>query len=176
MPIIVGLLSILAAAYFWSHRARNAKHIADDLVDMASDVRAAARRFGFTRRSNQHPVESIDDPNIAIAAIATAFIALDDLPTREQRDALNVQLRLQLRVDVAGAEELSVLGQWFVAECDGPDPAINRLARKLYKLDGAAAMEPLLTIIKHIVAAGTGTLSTRQKTAVEDLRRAFHVK
>ena len=83
---------------------------------------------------NVHPVESIEDPRLAIAAIANAFIEPDDLPTAEHRQLLQVQLRSKLRADADEAEEMEVLGRWFMSECGGADPAIARLSRKLYKI------------------------------------------
>jgi hypothetical protein len=105
-------------------------------------VRLAARRFGFIHKMNVHPVESIEDPRLAIAARANAFIELDDLPTAEQRQLLQVQLRSKLRADADEAEEMEVLGRWFMSECGGADPAIARLSRKLYKIGGPSKWNP----------------------------------
>ena len=99
MPFILSLIAIAGAAYFWFNRAQNAKNAAVDILDAANDVRLAARRFGFKRRTNGHPVDDIDEPNVAIATIATAFLELDDLPTQNQRDQLAVQLQYQLNQD-----------------------------------------------------------------------------
>ena len=174
MPFLIALAGIAAAVYFFVIRARNAADVAHDVVDMANDVRLAARRFGFVRRTNVHPVESIDDPRLAIAALATAFLELDDLPTAEQRAALTLQLRTTLRADTAEAEEMSVLGHWFVSECGGPQPAIARLSRKLMKQDGVAQVDPLLTVLGKIT--GPAGLSDKQRDALDDIKRAFRIK
>lgn len=174
MPFLVALLGIAAAAYFWANRARNAKNVAMDVADMANDVRLAARRFGFTRRANIHPGESVDDPRLAMATIATAFIELDDLPTQEQRRLLNVQLRSKLRLDAEEAQEMEVLGRWLMTECGGPEPAIARMSRKLFKLEGVAQAEPLMDILKQLVA--DNGLSDRQRSALEDIQRAFRLR
>ncbi len=176
MPFILGILGILAAAYFWSLRARDAANMAGDLVDMASDVKAAARRFGFTRKTNIHPVESIEDPNIAAAGIAEAFLALDDMPTRDQQSAMRVQLRRVLQVDDATAEELMVLGHWMVNECGGAQPALARLSRKLYRLEGPSALTPLMDIITGSLPADHADLSIRQTEAIAELKTAFRLR
>ncbi len=176
MPFILGILGILAAAYFWSLRARDAANMAGDLMDMAGDVKAAARRFGFTRKADIHPVEAIEDPNIAAAAIAEAFLALDDMPTRDQQAAMRVQIRRVLQVDDATAEELMVLGHWMVNACGGPQPALARLSRKLYRLEGAPALTPLMDIITGAFPADKQGLSERQTEAVDELRTAFRLR
>lgn len=175
MHILIGILGIAAAVYFFVIRARSAAHVAHDVVDMANDVRAAARRFGFKRKTNVHPVETIEDPNLAIAAIATAFVEMDDLPTKEQRDALDRALRERLGIDGATSQEATILGHWFVSECHGPETAVPRLSRKLFKLNGKDGFEPLLSVVNASVVSGSGTLNQKQREALEDIRRAFRV-
>lgn len=70
MPILMTLLSIIGAAYFWSGRARNARDAAEDIVHVASDVRLAFRRMGFKRKTNIHPVDAIEDNDQLTAIIA----------------------------------------------------------------------------------------------------------
>ncbi|WP_368184032.1 hypothetical protein [Aestuariibius sp. HNIBRBA575] len=170
MPILIAVLGGLAAVYFFVNRAKNAADLSHDLLGVANDVRLAARRFGFQRRSNTHPADSIEDPKLAIATIAIAFLELDDLPTKEQRGLLDVQLRSTLRVSAQDSSELQILGRWLMNECQGPQPAITRLARVLFKLDGANSFEPLLTILKGIT---TEDLSGAQREAINDIRRGF---
>ena len=175
MHILVGILGIAAAVYFFVIRARNAAHVAQDVVEMAGDVRAAARRFGFKRKTNVHPVETIEEPNLAIAAIATAFVEMDDLPTKEQRDALDQALRDHLDMDAATSQEATILGHWFVSECHGPETAVPRLSRKLFKINGKDSFEALLSVVNASVVAGSGELNPKQREALDDIRRAFRV-
>lgn len=85
MPVILGALAVLAAAVFWIQRARNAAQVGHDLVDVAKDIRLTARRFGFQCRSNVHPAETIEDPQIALAALGASVLELDDYLTAEQK-------------------------------------------------------------------------------------------
>lgn len=173
MPLLIALLAIIVAAYFWSLRAQRTRDIAVSVADMANDVRLAARRFGFKRQTNLHPVESIDDARLAIAAIATSFMELDDLPTAEDRARLIVQFRAHLKTDADEAREMEILGRWFMTECGGADAAIARVSRKLYKLGGPEQMDPLMAVLK---GATTAPLSDRQRDALEDITRAMRVR
>ncbi|MCP5072929.1 MAG: hypothetical protein GY947_06490 [Rhodobacteraceae bacterium] len=145
------------------------------MLDVANDVRLAARRFGFTRNSKRHPVEDIDDPDIAVAAIACAFFELDGLPTQDQRNALIVQVATLLRTDKAGAEELTVLGHWLAAQCQGPSAAISRISRRLYKINGVSSLQSLMAIIQNALAATGSELNENQKAALEDIQRALRL-
>ena len=173
MPVILGIIGIITAAYFIVMRARNAAEITHELMDVAADVKAAARRFGFRRRGNQHPVESIDDPKLAIASIATAFIALDDLPTSDTRAALDVNLRKHLRVGGEEAREIAILGHWFVENCNGATAAIPRLSKRLHTLDKSASFDTLMEVIQGTMKSCDKSLSQRQSEALNEIKLAF---
>jgi hypothetical protein len=176
MPILVALLGIIATAYIWALRANAAKDVLSDLGNMAGDVKAAARRFGFSRKLNLHPVESIEDPNIAAAAIADAFVALDDMPSKEQQAALKLSLGNVLQVGPKGAEELMILGHWMVNECGGPQPAIARITKKLYRLEGSDAITPLMQIIDGVTGEGAQSLSIHQSEAIDEIKQALRIR
>lgn len=173
MPILIALLGIIFTAYIWAQRASAARDVLSDLGNMASDVKAAARRFGFTRKLNIHPVESIEDPNIAAAAIADAFVALDDMPSKEQQAALKLSLGNVLHVGPKGAEELMILGHWMVNECGGPQPAIARISKKLFRLEGSDAITPMMQILEGVTGEGAASLSVHQKEAIGEIKLAL---
>ncbi|NSX53624.1 hypothetical protein [Parasulfitobacter algicola] len=175
MPFLIALAGIAVAAYFFILRSRNAANIAGDILDAAVDVKNAARRFGFKRRSNTHPVEDIDDPNIAIAALAVSFLELDDYPTQEHRKALHLNMQSTLDISAKDAEEMTVLGRWLMNECNGPDMAVSRLSRKLHKMSGAAAFTPLLTVLRDTLSAGDSEMNEKQRDALDDVKRAFRI-
>ena len=175
MPVLIGLAAIVAGILFFVIRARNAAQVGADVLDMANDVRLAARRFGFRRTADLHPAEAIEDPNIAVSAIAMAFLELDDLPTADQRSALTRRLAPALDVSARDAAELVILGRWMVAECGGADAAISRLSRKLHRLSGAEGIAPLMAAMEAVAQAGSGSLSQRQTEALDDIKRAFRI-
>lgn len=175
MHIILGLLAIIAGVYFWLNRARNAAHIASDITDMAETALGAARRFGFRRKANKHPVESIDDPKLAIGGLATAFLELSGLPTKEEKEALVVGLQSALDVSHDDAQELTVLGHWFVNSCGGAQAAVPRLAKRVNKLDGDEGLTTSMQVIQHVAAAGDGVLSPTQAEALDEIKRIFRL-
>lgn len=175
MHIIIALVGICIAGYVWFNRAQRAADVATDLIGAAQDVKNAARRFGFRRRANQHPVDGIDDPKLAVGALAVAFLELDDLPTAEARTRTDHALRKHLALDGEAAKEITILGRWFVEECQGPTPAFSRLAKKLKAIDGAAHFQPLMSILGDITDATGGTPSHRQSDALTELARIFRL-
>ncbi|WP_425098653.1 hypothetical protein [Tropicibacter sp. S64] len=176
MPFVIAVLGILAGVYFFVIRARNAHHMATEVLDAANDVRLAARRFGFRRRTNVHPADSIEDPTVALAALGSAFAELDDLPSKEQREALVVAIARQGRVSSNEAAEMLVLGRWIMTECGSPEQAVPRLAKRLVKLQGQEGFQSLLEIVQAVAKAGSGALSGKQKEALDDIRRIYRIR
>ena len=176
MHIILALAGIAVTAYVWMNRAKRSADVSGELMDVAMDVRNAARRFGFRRRANQHPVDGIDDPKLAIGGLATAFLEMDDLPTAEARSKTDHALRKHLDLDGETAQEIAVLGHWFVEECQGAVQAFPRLAKKLKALDGSSSFRPLMAVLGDITQATGGTPSARQSDALAQLARIFRLQ
>jgi len=175
MPYLIALITALGAATFWYWRLKNAAEMASEVADMAQTVLGAARRFGFRRRANVHPVDSIEDSKLAIGGLATAFLELAGVPTIEERQALIVGLQSELELSLADAEEMTVLGHWFVSECGGALMAVGRLARKLRRLAGPAALPQAMAVIDRVARAG-GNLNDRQREALGEIKAAFGIR
>jgi uncharacterized membrane protein len=176
MPYIIALLGLLAGAFIWISRARAAAEATRELTGVAQDVMAAARRFGFRRKLNLHPVESLEDPDIAIAGAGIAFLELGGLPTSEQHDKLSVSLQSHLGQSRGQAEEALILGRWLVSESGGAQPGLDRLTRRLYKMRGMDSFQPLMAVLKDVAAAGRDEkVSTRQSEALTEIATLYRI-
>jgi hypothetical protein len=176
MPYLIALFGLIVGAYFWIQRARMAAEATQELAGVAQDVLAAAKRFGFRRKLNLHPVESLEDPDVAIAGAGVAFLELGGLPSAEQQDKLIVSLQSHLGQSATKAEEAAILGRWLVTESGGAGPGLDRLTRRLYKLRGAQSFQPLMSVLKDVAAASRdGNVSTRQREALDEIARLFRI-
>jgi hypothetical protein len=173
MPIILALLALIGGAYFWAQRARNAADITRELAGVASDVAAAARRFGFRRRGNIHPVESLEDADVAVAGAGIAFLELGGLPSTEQQDTLIVSLQSRLGMDHDKAKEALILGRWLVTESHGAQPGLTRLVRRYAKMKGIAGFEVLMMVLRDITDASNGVMSPQQGDALDEVKYIY---
>ncbi|MGB3314820.1 MAG: hypothetical protein WBB85_10440 [Albidovulum sp.] len=174
MPVILGLIGAITVAFIWIMRMRNAAEMTHEIAGVAQDVLSAARRLGFRRRMNLHPVESLDEPKLAIGALGIAFLELGGLPTAEQQNILLKSLQAHIGQSLDDAEETLILGRWLVNESNGPEPAITRLSRRLAKLDRAGSFTPLMAVLNDVAQASRdGAVSDRQRDALTEIARAF---
>lgn len=176
MPYLIALFGLVIGAYFWIQRARMAAEATQDLAGVAQDVMAAARRFGFRRKHNEHPVESLDDPEVAIAAAGVAFLELGGLPSAEQQDRLILSLQSHLGQSKDKAEEAAILGRWLMNESGGAQQGLERLTRRLHKMKGAQAFQPLMSVLRDVAASSRdGAISARQREALDQIARLFRI-
>lgn len=172
--MIVATIGLVTVAFVWVMRMRNAATMAQEPAGVAEEVISAARRLGFRRRQNSHPVDCVDDPKLATAALAIAFLELGGLPSPDQHDALLAALQRRCDLGLKDAEEMLILGRWLVTESRGPAPAVTRLCRRLAKIDRAGGFTPLMAVLNDTARAGRGGIvSERQKDALDEIARAF---
>jgi len=169
MPILILIATVIGGAIWWWIRS-NPRDALDIAVDTAQTVRNAPRKMAFRKQTKAHPVEGIDDPRIAIAAIGAAFIELDDLPTKEQRDKLSAAMFSILDCLKDEATEMEVLARWLVTQCDGAKSAVPRLARRLKKIDDGQSWSRLERLFAELVQ---DELSANQQDAIGDVKLAF---
>jgi hypothetical protein len=170
MPVILGLLALITAVGIWMYRARMAADTMNQIGDLVGDVASAARRLGFRRRNNMHPVESLDEPNVAIAGAAVAFLEMGGIPTAEAQDKLNVSLQHHLSLPQDQAAEAIILGRWLMTESMGPQPGFVRLVKRLYKLRAHDGFAPLMAVIGDAARGAGNVLTPRQRDALDEVR------
>lgn len=173
MQLFIWLALLIAIGFFWARRASTPRDRTLDLAGTTREVARAARRLGFQRQRNLHPVESIEDDALAIAAIATAFFELGDPPAAGQRTLLAQQVRAGMHADASQSEDMAVLVQWLITECGGPEPAIARISRKLYLLNGSGPAATLLDMLTS--SLDPAAWSSAQRDAFEDIKRALRL-
>lgn len=172
MHILIGLAALIGGVVFWVIRARMAANAAGELADIAGTVMGAARRFGFRRRHDMHPVDCIEDTTLAQGALTVSFLDLGAAQTEEIRAKHLIALQQRFAIEKPAAEELLVMGHWLVNECNGPAPATTRLGKRLMKMTGSHGLDAPLAVIND-VASAHGGLTDSQRDALHDLKRIF---
>jgi hypothetical protein len=175
MPFLIAIITAAGALYFWTMRARNAADAAHTVIDMAKDVRLAARRFGFTQKTNIHPVESTDDPQVLATALSTIFFELEGYPSADTQRALMVRIQNRFNMNIDAAEELLIFSKWLADQCQSPLAGITRISRRLYKLAGSDAIDDVMDLISGTLENTGQEPSQHQIEALQDISRGLHV-
>ena len=171
MHIVLAALGIIATAYFWAMRMRNAANMADEVVDAAQTAIGAVKRYNFRRKAEIHPIDNLDDTGLAAAALAVAFVELGGLPTQDDKKTLHNALRINLRLSEAEAEEYTVFGSWLIRQCPTISSAFTRTARRLRRIAQSDPSKDIGLILDHIVKHGSVQMTAQQSEAIEELNR-----
>ena len=171
MPIILAVIAALGGAYIWYLRAQAAKDAAETLADAANDVRLAARRFGFRRKTNVHPIDAVEDAQLLIVGITAAMAQLDRAWNTDLQKRLAIGAQKVLRVDSEEAAEMVVFGQWLADQSADGEEAVRRMAKRLRGMGQAEARVQLGEMLAFAVADADGAFSDRVVDAIGTLNR-----
>ncbi|MEM9343852.1 MAG: hypothetical protein AAGA87_12480 [Pseudomonadota bacterium] len=171
MPILLAVLTALVGGYFWYLRAQRARDAAEMLADATSDVRNAARRFGFRRKANIHPTESVDDPRLAALSIVAAMAQMDTPWSTDLSRKLTIEAQRAFEVSVGEAEEMTVFAKWMSDQSATYAEVVRRLAKQLARLGGVDTRKTLAEMIGSVCTRGDGDLSEDVTDALATVNR-----
>ncbi len=168
MPFLILLLGAIAGGGYWYYfRARDAVR----LIEMADDVRLAARRFQFRRNAKAHPADTTEDPRPLGVGVIIALAEIAGPMTERQIVALNAAASRAFGTDAAETGDIMTFGRWLAGQCGGPDEAARRLTRRVRERAGPGAGPDLLRMAAAVL--GDTAPTDRQAEARQRLRRDF---
>ncbi len=172
MPVIIAVLGAIAAAAYWMYRMKDAKNAAQDLMEMGNDVRLAARRFQYKRRTNVHPIDGVDDARLVAAGIMAIAAEMDGAITKAEQDVMMDQAVSTFNCTDVDAEEFIVFGRWLAAQGNNRDETLRRLIKRVITLGGVEAVPDMITMVKAVGMADGGPLDEGIDDMIERLQRA----
>ncbi len=173
MHILLGVLGVVGGLIFWIWKIKNAASVAREVVDVADDVRAAVRRFGYRRGSGQHPLEAVEDTRLAAAGILVAFAKMDGDCTRDQITAIQDECVRVFEASNTDAEQFTSYGRWLAQQLSNPDEVVRKLSKNLKKTLTQDQRKELLGMVERVSAVEGGAASDEQKLALKRLSESF---
>ncbi|ASP32447.1 TerB family tellurite resistance protein [Labrenzia sp. VG12] len=171
MHILLAVIAIAGAAAFWIYRIRVAADSTRVVLEAAQDVKAAARRFGFRTRANQHPSEGVDDPRVTGAALLVLVAETDGGISKAEQDAILDQLTTVFGMSFREAEELFLFAKWLANQSSNPDDMIRRLIKRTVALGGRDTLPDMIGMVTAVGKADTGTLTDDTQQIIERLKQ-----
>ena len=172
MHILAGLLAVAGIVFFVLWRLRNAAAAAQDVIEVADDVRAAMRRFGFRQEAHQNPLDGIEDPRIAAAGILAAFAYMDSAFSQAEIAGIEAACAEAFDCDAEEARHLCAYGRWLVQQSQGNmGEVIRRLARNLEGRLTAQERRQLLGMVETLARIDGGEFSEAQEDSYRRLEQ-----
>lgn len=148
--IIVGMVT---AAWLWARRAHQAKDVADNVVEMARDVRLNFRRLGFKRRSDLHAADCVEDPRLAVAGIVAAIARMRGPLSTHTQEVFTREVMETFKTDPQHAADIVAFGQWVARQCATPELAAHKLGAVIRESVGEDAMPEIIWMIERVTSA-----------------------
>lgn len=150
MPYLIALLGLIGGLGFWYYRFMLAKDAASELLNMADDVRLAARRFGFKRRNNQNPIDAIEDPRLSAVGLLVVIAEEDGAMSQQELEAIQFQARKVFKCSAEEAAELLAFGRWIANLSPNRSETARRLARRTVGIGGNSIIDDLNAMIRAV--------------------------
>ncbi|MEZ5775758.1 MAG: TerB family tellurite resistance protein [Hyphomicrobiaceae bacterium] len=154
MAILLALLGAIAAVAVLLWRLHIASAVARDAIEVADDARSFLRRLGWSRKARRHPLDLVEDPREAAAAMMVALAMYDGPLTAVEHAAISGELVDNLAVTSREAEILLQRGRWLAGQGGDLGQTLRRLTRPMQKHLNAHERRELIAML-HI-AAGPG--------------------
>ncbi|MDJ1008962.1 MAG: hypothetical protein QNJ13_14185 [Paracoccaceae bacterium] len=173
MPFVLAAITLLGGAYFWYLRAQNARDAVETLAGAAQDVRLAARRYGFRRKANVHPADAVEDPRLAIVAMAAAVLQMDAPWSVEAGGKLTDATARVLGTSRKDAEAMVVFAKWLSDQSGTHAEMVRRLAKRLNAIGANDDCRDLAALIEAVAADADGNLSDGAVEALGTINRVM---
>lgn len=173
MHILIGLAAVLGVLLAWYWRFKMAREAAGELIGVAEDVRAAARRFSYRRKHKTHPIDAVEDPRLAAAGAALAIAAMDQPLSRAELEAASEGAEQVFGVSGQEAAEIAAFGRWIAGQANTEEEAVRRLTAVVHREAGPDAGPDLVTLVRQVATADGGPLGEREEQALDRIRHAF---
>jgi uncharacterized tellurite resistance protein B-like protein len=172
MHIVTILLTVLGGLIFLFWRMHSASQAAREIIDTADEARGFWRRLQWGRKVNVNPLDRIDDPREAAAAMMVALAQSDGEMTERERTTILGLLVETFQANGTQAEEFLAHARWLVRDNRDPDNCFRRLVPMLKQKLGPKERQDLLAMLGK-VAEADGRPGTLEAEAVKRLQRAL---
>ena len=172
MHIVAILLSVLGALGFIFWRMHSASQAARDILDTADEARGFWRRLQWGRKVNVNPLDAIEDPREAAAAMMVVLAQSDGEMTERERTTILGLLVETFQASGAQAEEFLAHARWLARDSRDVDNCFRRVQPLLRKKLQPGERRDLVAMLKK-VAEADGKSGDIEVESIRRLERAL---
>jgi uncharacterized tellurite resistance protein B-like protein len=170
MSILMGFLALMGTLGVILWRLNAAADAAKGLVETADDARGLFRRWKWRKKFADNPLDLIQDPREAAAAMMTALAQADGPLTDRERVVIVTEISRSFSVSAKQAEEFLAHARFLTRDVKDLDTCLRRLAPKIKSSCTPEEAMDLLAMLDKVANADApaGTIETQ---ALQRLKR-----
>ncbi|HRD77799.1 MAG TPA: TerB family tellurite resistance protein [Hyphomicrobiaceae bacterium] len=156
MHIIAALVAAAGVVLFILYRMQQAATAARDVAEAASDLSGLFRSWNWRRRANVNPLDAIEDPREAAAALMVALAQYDGAVTEAESRVIVGEMTKHFGATASEAGELLARGRWLAPERADVGELMRRLKRVIEAKCGPKERRELIAMLRAVAnASGT---------------------
>jgi uncharacterized tellurite resistance protein B-like protein len=150
MSIVAALMAAMGLVGVLLWRLNQASDAAKGLLETAEDTRGFFRRMAWRRKSGKNPLDVLDDPREAAAAMMAAIAQWDAAISDREMDAIRVQTQKHFQADGERANELLATGRWLARDVTDLGAFLRRASSVVLKKCTPKERQDLLAMLNAV--------------------------
>lgn len=153
MHILAMIVAALGGIAFVLWRMQQAANAARDIADAANDMGGLVRRWRWSRKANTNPLDLVDDPREAAAAMMVAVAQADGPLTEAERTRILAEMADKFGASSSHAEELLARARWLTRDSLDAGNVMRRLQGPILKSLGPTERRELVAMLEAVAVA-----------------------
>ena len=172
MAIVALLAAAFAVALGVLLRMQSAAHAVRDIADTASSAHGLFRGWAWRRKFAKNPLDLVEDPREAAAAMMVMIAQSDGAVTERERVAILSGMVNTFGASAEQAEQMLAHGRWLARDVTLPDEGFRRLIPLLKSKLAAPERRQLIELLNTVAAAEAKTSSSMGRIEAEAISYA----
>ena len=153
MHILLAIVGALGAVGVLLWRMQMAANATRDIVSTAHDAGRFFRRWSWFRKANANPLDLIEDPREAAAAMMVAAAQYDGALSAREEEAILEQMRAHFGTDERTAADLLARGRWLAKSTADLGQTFHRASAIIRSRCTREEQQSLIEMLRAVAAA-----------------------
>lgn len=153
MHIIAIIVSVLGGLLFLLWRMQQAANATRDIAEAAGEVQGLFRRWKWNRKANANPLDLVEDPREAAAAMMVAVAQADGPLTETESALIRTRMAETFGASEPQATELLARGRWLTRDSVDAGNVFRRLTPRILQSCGPAERRDLIGLLTAVAEA-----------------------
>lgn len=172
MHILLALVAALGTLGIILWRLHMAAEAAKGLAETANEARGLIRGWRWRRKLAKNPLDLVQDPREAAAALMVAMAHSDGVLTERERQVILAEAVCRFEATERQAQELLAHARWLTRDVRDVDQCIARLAPLIRRTCDPDQICDVIEMVSK-VAAAEGAPGAVEQQALDGLKRAL---
>lgn len=153
MHILLAIVGAIGAIGVLLWRMQMAANATRDIVETAQDAGRFFRSWRWRKKANANPLDLIEDPREAAAAMMVAAAQYDGSLSAREEAAIMAEMRYHFEADEKTARDLLARGRWLAKDASDLGQTFHRASAAVRKRCTPKELNDLVTMLREVAKA-----------------------